>query len=242
MTSAVDQKTYWSLLETVRWMCTRDQERVAEMRNMSEEDGIAPALFGGWPQWYLRSLQGLPETNSDADGAAAAPQASKPRVDRPFMMDPSLALDDLLRKLQSTRLQMIAIRCGERSGEPTVVPPVELNDLMVRLAPGHPVAPVGLWSRSRRDTLVWRSPQFLRADVILLWPAEKTKPAAVRSAILQHLREIMTPGAPLTKLQAQHGAWPKCRVPTLGPLRRHGRSWNPLARGGAASMVGGRIE
>jgi hypothetical protein len=73
---------------------------------------------------------------------------------------------------------------------------------MVRLAPGHPVAPVGLWSRSRRDTLVWRSPQFLRADVIRLWPAEKTKPAAVRSAILQHLREIMTPGAPLTKLEA----------------------------------------
>jgi hypothetical protein len=101
MTSAGDQKTYWGLLETVRWICTRDHERVADMRNMSEEDGIAPALFGGWAQWYLRSLQGLRETNSDADGSAAAPQGSKPRVDRPFMMDPSQALDDLLRNCRA---------------------------------------------------------------------------------------------------------------------------------------------
>ena len=62
MTSAGDQKTYWGLFETVRWICTRDQERVAAMWNMSEEDAMAPALFSG-PQWYLRSLQGLPETN-----------------------------------------------------------------------------------------------------------------------------------------------------------------------------------
>ena len=83
------------------------------------------------------------------------------------------------------------------------VPAIELNDLIFRLVPGHPVAPVGLWSRSQRDTLVWRSPQFLRADVIRLWPARNTKTTAVRSAILEHLREIMTPEAPLTKLEAQ---------------------------------------
>ena len=119
MTSAGDQKTYWGLLETVRWICTRDQERVAALWNMSEEDAMASALLAGWPQSYPRWFLGLPETNSDADGAAAAPQDSKPRVDRPFMMTPNRALDDLLRKLQSTRLLMTAIRCGGRSDEPS---------------------------------------------------------------------------------------------------------------------------
>ena len=71
MTSAVDKKAYWSLLETVRWMCTRDQERVAAMWNMNEEDAMASALLG--PRWYPRSLQGLPETNSNADTGAAGP-------------------------------------------------------------------------------------------------------------------------------------------------------------------------
>ena len=75
--------------------------------------------------------------------------------------------------------------------------------MIFRFAPGHPVAPVGLCSRSWRDTLVWRSPQFLRADVIRLWPASNTKTAAVSNAILEHLREIMTPEASLTKVEAQ---------------------------------------
>jgi hypothetical protein len=232
MTSAGDQKTYWGLFETVRWICTRDQERVAAMWNMSEEDAMAPALFSA-PQWYLRSLQGLPETNSDADSEAAAPQDSKPRIDRPFMMDPSQAQDDLLRKLQSGRFRMTAIRCGGRSDEPTPVPLVKLNDLMIRLTPGHPVAPVGLWSRSERDTLVWRSPQFLRADVIRLWPARNTKTAAVGGAILRHLRQIMIPEAPLTKVEAQQrcladvpGAYPgafKEAWSELEPSRKRGR-------------------
>src|SRR5215469_6461524 len=179
MNSAADQKTYWGLLETMRWICTRDPERVAAMWDMSEEDGIALALFAGWPEWYLRFLQGLPEANSEADADAAAPPNSKPGSDRRFMMGPTQAQDDLFRKLQSGRLEIFAIRCDGRSDQPTRVPRVELNDLMLRLVPGHPVAPVGLWSRSRRDTLVWRSPQFLRAEVILLWPAHNPMTAAV---------------------------------------------------------------
>jgi hypothetical protein len=51
--------------------------------------------------------------------------------------------------------------------------PLALNDLIFRLSPGHRLAAVGLWSRSR-DTLVWRSPQFLRADVMRVWPARNT--------------------------------------------------------------------
>jgi hypothetical protein len=39
--------------------------------------------------------------------------------------------------------------------------------------------------------------------VIGVWPAQNTKTAAVFGAILRHLRQITTPAAPLTKLEAQ---------------------------------------
>ena len=97
---------------------------------------------------------------------------------------------------------MTAIRCDKRSNEQIPVPLAELNDLEIRITPGHPVAPVGLWSRSC-GTLVWRSPQFFRADVVAAWPARKSKTAAVFTAVRRHLREIMSPEAPLTKLEAQ---------------------------------------
>jgi len=206
MTRAVDQKTYWGLLETVRWICTRDEDRVAAMWDMSEEDGIAPAMFGGVkPQLDLSSLLRLAGTNFDADGKAAVPEGAREssRIDGPIMMLPSQALDDLLRKVHSRRVQMIAIRCHGSSDKQTEVSPVGLNDLIFHLVPDHPVARVGFWSRSRRNTLVWRSPQFLRADVIRVWPARNTKTAAVCGAILRHLREIMTPEAALTKLEAR---------------------------------------
>jgi hypothetical protein len=203
MTNALDQKTYWGLLETVRWISTRDDERVAAMWDMSEEDAIAPAMLGVRAQFDLPWPRGLAETDSDADREAAASQGNgrSSRIDGAFMMGPSQALDDLHRKVHGRRVQMTAIRCDGNSEEQIPVPPVELNDLIFRLSPGHRVAPVGLWSRSR-DSLVWRSPQFLRADVVRVWPARNTKTAAVCKTILGHLQKITSPEAPLTKLQA----------------------------------------
>jgi hypothetical protein len=118
------------------------------------------------------------------------------------MTGPSPVLDDVLSKVHSGRVRMTAIRHDGGSDKQIPVPLAELNDLRFELIPGHRVASVGLWSRSR-GTLAWRSPQFLRVDVISAWPAPNTKTAAVRMAILRHLREIMTPEAPLTKLEAQ---------------------------------------
>jgi hypothetical protein len=37
MTSNVDRKTYWDLLETLRWIHTRDEQLVAAMRDRSDE-------------------------------------------------------------------------------------------------------------------------------------------------------------------------------------------------------------
>jgi len=50
---------------------------------------------------------------------------------------------------------------------------------------------------------MWRSPQFLSVEVVDEWPARNTKTAAVSTAILRHLREIMSLGARLTKLEAR---------------------------------------
>jgi len=205
MTSAVDQKTYWGLGELVMWIRTRNHERVATMADLSEKVALVRAMFADKVRLDLRSVPGLPATNSDGDRQTAAPQGNgkSSDIDEPSMMGPSQALDDVRRKVHSGRLPMTAIKCDGSSDQQVPVPPVELNDLIFLLVPEHPVAPVGLWSRSRRDTLVLRSPQFLRAIAIRVWPARNTKTATARMAILRHLREIMTAEPPLTKLEAQ---------------------------------------
>jgi hypothetical protein len=106
------------------------------------------------------------------------------------------------RKPRSGCLSLAAIKHGRDSNEQIPVPPAELNDLVFRFSPDLPIASVGLWPRSR-GFVVWRSPQFLRSDVVRVWPSRNTKTAVVSSAILCHLREIMKPEAPLTKLEAQ---------------------------------------
>jgi hypothetical protein len=97
---------------------------------------------------------------------------------------------------------MTAIKCGGSSDARIPVPLAETNDLSFRLMPSHSVAPMGVWARTGW-TLLWRSPQFLRADVVRAWPARNTKTAAVSAAIVRHLREIMSAEALLTKLEAQ---------------------------------------
>ena len=82
------------------------------------------------------------------------------------------------------------------------VPLAELHNLEFRITSDHRFAKVGLWSRSH-NTLMWRSPQFLRADIIRVWPPRKKKSAAVSGVILLHLQTIMTPAAPLTRAEAQ---------------------------------------
>jgi hypothetical protein len=150
------------------------------------------------------------------------------RFDKAVMMWPSQALEDLLRKVHGHRVRMTAIRCAGSHHEQIPVPPAELNDLIFQLD----VASVGLWSRSR-DTLVWRSPQFLRADVIRVWSARNTKTAAVSGAILRHLRQITSPEEPLTKPEAKQrclaevpNAYPeafKKAWAALGPTFKRGR-------------------
>ena len=194
MTSVVDPKVYWDLLETVWWIRSRDAERVADMQDKSEEDKAALALFGLKPEVKLLPRLSLPEAEFNA-----AMQMVSARTAEPPLLDQTL--DDLFKKVSSGQVRMTAIRFGRSSDGQIPVPLAELNGLMFRIATGNRVR-VGLWSRSH-DLLVWSSPQFLRAGAIRAYPARNKKTAATFHAILRHLRQLMTAEAPLTKIEAQ---------------------------------------
>ena len=194
MTSVVDPKAYWDLFETVWWIRSRDEEWVANMQDKSEEDKAALALFGLKPETELLPRLSLPEAEFNA-----AMQMVSACIAEPILLDQTL--DDLFKKVSSGQVRMTAIRFGRSSDGQIPVPLAELNGLMFRIATGNRVR-AGLWSRSH-DLLVWSSPQFLRADAIRAYPARNKKTAATAHAILRHLRQLMTPEAPLTKLEAQ---------------------------------------
>lgn len=187
-----DKKTFWDLSETVMWICTRDEQRVAALWDINETEKLHRALYEMGVERLARSRPAL-GSNLGADLEPAEPQGAGAL---------SGGLGDLLKKVHSRRVRMTAIRCdGTRDG-PIEVPLAELNDLEFRLILDDPVAPVRLWSRSRK-TLVWKAPQLLRNDVVREWPARNTKTATVYHAILRHLEEVMPLDAPLTKAEAQ---------------------------------------
>jgi hypothetical protein len=194
MTSVVDPKAYWDLLETVWWIRSRDEAWVANMQDKSEEDKAALALFGLKPEAKLLPRLSLPEAEFNA-----AMQMVSACPAEPTLLDQTL--DDLFKKASSGQVRMTAIRFGRSSDGQIPVPLAELNGLMFRIATGNRVR-TGLWSRSH-DLLVWGSPQFLRADAIRAFPARNKKTAATTHAMLRHLRQFMTPEEPLTKLEAQ---------------------------------------
>ena len=164
------------------------------MQDKSEEDKAALALFGLKPEVKLLPRLSLPEAEFNA-----AMQMVSACIAEPILLDQTLG--DLFKKVSSGQVRMTAIRFGRSSDGQIPVPLAELNGLMFRIATGNRVR-AGLWSRSH-DLLVWGSPQFLRADAIRAYPARNKKTAATAHAILRHLRQLMTPEAPLTKLEAQ---------------------------------------
>jgi hypothetical protein len=202
--STVDQKAYWGLGEVAMWIRTRDYERLAAISELNETEAMARAMFTDSTAVDPRSLWRFSTMKPDADPEVAATPGSNQsaRIERAVLIPADRVLDDLQRKLRSGRLQVTAIKCGERGEERIPVPLADLNDLTFRFTPGDPIASVGLWARSR-GALAWRSPQFLRVDVVRVWPARNTRTAAVAGAIRRRLQEIMLPEHPLTKLEAQ---------------------------------------
>jgi hypothetical protein len=204
MTSTLDQKAHWGLGEVVMWIRTHDYERLSAISELSETEAMVRAMFSYTTPVNPCSLWRFSTMNPDADPKLAATAANNQsvRIEEPALIPADIALNDVQRKLRSGHPRLTAIKCDGRGGERMEVSPADLSDLTLRFTPDDPAAPVGLWARSR-GTLAWRSPQFLRVEIIRAWPARNTKTAAVSRAILHHLQMIMPAKAPLTKREAQ---------------------------------------
>jgi hypothetical protein len=203
--SAPDRKAYWDLRETLHWICWRKEEGVAAVRDMKEGNRVPLAMFTAKGVLDPISLPLIAEYDFKADYDATVwhPDSESPNIAEFGMLGPDQALNYLLRQAHNRRIRVTAIKCDRYRVKQIPVPLVELYDLEFRITPGHRIARVGLWSRSR-NCLMLRSPQFLRADVIRVWPARKKKKnLAVSGMILSHLRVISTSAAPLTKADAQ---------------------------------------
>jgi hypothetical protein len=213
-----DRKNYWDLFETVGWICFRDEEKVAAMWDWSDQDKVGLVISGMRVRRVIHSPLGPSGPTCGAIMETAAPEANGRTMDAPH------AFEDLLRKVHSCRVRMMAINCRDPSERQIEMPLAELNDLEFRMIPDNRGVVAGLWSRSR-DALVWRSPQFLRVDVIGAWPAPRTKTAGVSVTILRHLRQIMTSEAGLTKAEARQ----RClaEVPNAYPAAFK-RAWDQL--------------
>jgi hypothetical protein len=202
--NASDRKAYWDLLETFHWISTRDQGGLTAMGDIKEDNHTPLAMLTANAVLDWHQLLFLLKYDFKGDLEPAAWQAGRISLDANESSMPGLAqsLNYLLQQVHSRRIRMAAIKCDRYRVKLALVSPADLNDLEFRITLDHRVAKVGLWSRSRNE-LMWRSPTFLRSDIIRVWPARKKKLAEVSDLILRHLQTIMSPAAPLTRADAQ---------------------------------------
>jgi hypothetical protein len=239
--AAPDQKMYWDLLETLRWIRTRGEGGITAMGDIDEKKRRPLTIFPVEAVLDAHELWALVEYDFTGDWEPGARHAGRKSLDanESGRVGPSQALNYLLQLVRSRRIRMTAIKCDRYRAIQVPVPLAELDNLEFRIPSDHQLTKIGLWSRSHK-TLMWRSPQFLREDVIRVWPARKKKSAAVSGVILLHLRTIMTPAAPLTRAEAQRrclaevcdaspGAFQKAWA-ILDPSCKRGRGQHGAAR------------
>ena len=96
-----DRKTYWELLETLTWIVTRDDRRVAALQECSDQDKMSLALWGVRVRMVIHSPPGSWGRNLGADLESPTRQGNK-GAPHP--------LDDVLAKVQSGRVGVTTIR------------------------------------------------------------------------------------------------------------------------------------
>ena len=176
--TAADRKKYWDLVETLQWIVTRDEGGITAIGDMNEKKWTLPAIFTAEAVPGAHELWVLAKNDFRDDSEPAAWQADRKslNVNKADIVAPGQALNYLLQQMRSRRIRMTAIKCDRYRTKQVPVPPAELGGLEFRITSDHRLAKVGLWSPSH-NTLIWRSPQFLRSDVIRVWPPRKKKSA-----------------------------------------------------------------
>ena len=99
-----DRKTYWDLFETVCWICSRDEEKVATMWGMSDQKKFGLVIAGMKVKRVIHSLPGPSGSTRGAVMGTVAREADG------LAVEAQDAFEDLLRKVHSRRVRMTAIK------------------------------------------------------------------------------------------------------------------------------------
>lgn len=218
-----DDGAYWTVAEAVVWACTRKLERVEALAHPAAPAAVGIAMIKYAPMGFIPM---------NDDGSPAGEPRMAIHADYVGIL-PHVALRDLIKEGRRGRIRAEGKRCGADRYEQ--IRPIEFVELDFRLVPGHPGAPIGLWSKSRAG-MAWTEVQVAREDVMRMWPPQSShaaKTAAAEHAIVEHLRKLMRPEAPLTKPEAKArcldevpGAYPEAFEKAwkkLPPERKRGR-------------------
>ncbi len=143
-----DNERYWTLAETVVWICTRDLTRVSSIADIRSDAALAEETYKICTE-NTRTVVDPPDLNEIRDGA---PKANW-NVSGP-------ADDQIIEWARDGTVRAIGRRKWE--GPLERIPPAEFIGLRIRTIPD------GL---QRGQSIDWLDVQFRRADVMQQWPS-----------------------------------------------------------------------
>jgi len=143
-----DNEPYWTLAETVVWICTRDFTRVSSIGDIRSDAALAEETYKLLSE-KTRTVVDPPDLNEIRDGAPKANWNVSGSAD-----------DQIIERARDGDVRAIGRRKWE--GPLERIPPAEFIGLRIRTIPD------GL---ERGQSIDWLDVQFRRADVMQQWPS-----------------------------------------------------------------------
>ncbi len=143
-----DNEPYWTLAETVVWICTRDLTRVSSIADIRSDAALGEEIYKLLSEKTL-TIVDPPDLNEIRDGAPKANWNVS-----------GLADDQIIEWARDGNVRAIGRRKWE--GPLERIPPAEFIGLRIRTIPD------GL---ERGQSIDWLDVQFRRADVMQQWPS-----------------------------------------------------------------------
>lgn len=143
-----DNEPYWTLAETVVWICTRDLARVSSIADIRSDSTLAEETYRLHTE-NTRTVVDPPDLNEIRDGAPKANWNVSGSAD-----------DQMIERGRDGSVWAIGRRKWE--GPLERIPPAEFIGLHIRTIPD------GL---ERGQSIDWLDVQFRRADVMQQWPS-----------------------------------------------------------------------
>lgn len=143
-----DNEPYWTLAETVVWICTRDFTRVSSIGDIRSDAALAEETYKLLSE-KTRTVVDPPDLNEIRDGAPKASWNVSGSAD-----------DQIIGRARDGNVRAIGRRKWE--GPLERIPPAEFIGLRILTIPD------GL---HRGQSIDWLDVQFRRADVMQQWPS-----------------------------------------------------------------------